>query len=286
MSHFIQTNGIQLHYLQHGRQHNETTPTLLLMPGLTANAQSFDGLIAAGLAEHLNVLAIDLRGRGRSDKPASGYDLAAHAADIIGLLDKLGLAKVIMGGHSFGGLLSLYLAAHHPQRVEKLVVIDAAAAMHPNTRQMIQPSIDRLGKTLPSWSAYLAAVKQLPFFRDWWDPTIESYYQADIEALADGQVIPRSRPEAIIEAVDHVLSEDWQALLPCIHQPLLLLNAVEGFGPPGAPPLLPAEQAMETVNSVADGHYVAVSGNHITMLYGAGASTMSQAITRFIANQA
>jgi pimeloyl-ACP methyl ester carboxylesterase len=52
------------------------------------------------------------------------------------LLDGLGLQQVVLGGHSFGGALALYVAAHHPGRVSKLVLIDAAAWVPPNQREM------------------------------------------------------------------------------------------------------------------------------------------------------
>jgi pimeloyl-ACP methyl ester carboxylesterase len=205
MAQFVRVNYIQLHYLDHPGGN----PSLVLMPGLTANVHSFDGLIKAGLSPSLRVLALDLRGRGLSDKPDSGYSMADHAADVLGLLDVLELQQVVLGGHSFGGLLTLYMAAHYPERVSKVVVIDAAGEMHPQVRELIKPSVDRLGKVLPSWDAYIEAMKQMPFFQDWWDPTIESYYRADVEIRDDGTVKPRSRPEAIIEAVEKALAEDW-----------------------------------------------------------------------------
>lgn len=282
MDKFIQTNGIRLHYLDHAAD----GPTLLLMPGLTANAHSFDGLVAAGLVPTLRLLALDLRGRGLSDKPESGYSLADHAADVIGLLDELGLASVVLGGHSFGGLLGLYLAAHFPDRVQKLVVIDAAAEMHPDTRSLIQPAIDRLGKPLPSWESYLAAVKVMPFFYHWWDPAVESYFRADVETLPDGQVISRSSPAAITEAVEHVLAENWREKLPQISQPTLLLNATGSYGLPGAPPLLPREQAEATVAALPGGSYCPVPGNHMTMLYGTGAARIVEALIPFVSGQA
>jgi pimeloyl-ACP methyl ester carboxylesterase len=277
MGQFAQVNGIRLHYLDH----RGDGPNLVLMPGLTANANSFDGLIANGLDQTHRVLALDLRGRGKSDKPASGYSLSEHAKDVIGLLDSLGIDQVIMGGHSFGGLMSFFMASVYPDRVSRLVVMDAAGAMHPDTRAMIQPSIDRLGKVIPSWEDYLAFVKMMPFFRDWWDPAIESYFRADIKTLDGGMVIPQSRPEAIIEAVDNVLAEPWFEHLSKISQPTLLLNALGSFGLPGAPPLLPREQAMETVNALANCRYAEVPGNHITMLYGAGAGKIVEEIVRF-----
>ena len=143
-SHFVTTNGINLHYLDfHGKG-----PTILLMHGLTANAHAFDGLMAAGLNRKFRVISVDLRGRGLSDKPSRGYTIANHAKDIIGLLDQLKLPEVVMGGHSFGGLLTVYIAKKFPQRVDKMLLLDAAAQMHPNTREMLGPAMSRRGKTI------------------------------------------------------------------------------------------------------------------------------------------
>ncbi len=65
----IPTPGISLHFLDH--QGHE--PTIVLLPGLTANAHIFDGLIQAGLSPHFHVLALDLRGAARATRhpPAS-----------------------------------------------------------------------------------------------------------------------------------------------------------------------------------------------------------------------
>ena len=86
----------------------------------------------------------------------------------------------------------------------------------------------------------------------------------------------------ILEASAGVMAEDWQRLLPVVKQPLLLLNAPGSFGPPGIPPVLPRGLAMETVNAVAEGSYVEVPGNHMTMLFGAGAVRMVAAIKKFV----
>lgn len=280
MDRFAQVNGIRLHYLDHG---GEGSP-LLLMPGLTANAHAFDGLVAAGLSSAVRLLALDLRGRGLSDKPDSGYTLAAHAADVVGLLDHLGLESVALGGHSFGGLLGLYMAARYPERVSRLLVVDAAARMHPDTRRLIQPAIDRLGKPVASWETYLATVKLMPCFHRWWDPQIESYFRADVQNLPDGRVISRSRPEAMEEAVKQVLAEPWEEKLPQIQQPTLLLNATGPYGLPGAPPLLPRAEAEATVAALPCGRYLEVPGNHITLLYGEGARIISKEVVKFMAN--
>src|SRR5829696_5140248 len=111
---YVTTNGIKLHYLDF----ESDGPALILMHGLTANAHAFDGLIAEGLRASFHVLSIDLRGRGESDQPSTGYTMEHHAKDIIGLLDALQIDSAIIGGHSFGALLTLYLAANYSDRVK------------------------------------------------------------------------------------------------------------------------------------------------------------------------
>jgi pimeloyl-ACP methyl ester carboxylesterase len=66
------------------------------------------------LNRHLWVIVVDLRGKGLSDKPETGYSMEA-----------LSLPQTIIGGHSFGGLVSLYLEAIYPEKAEKLVLLDA-----------------------------------------------------------------------------------------------------------------------------------------------------------------
>jgi len=278
MDRYVQTNGIQLHYLEHPG----AEPTLVLMPGLTANAHAFDGLIEAGLSPQFRVLALDLRGRGLSDAPPTGYTMADHAADVLGLLDARGLERVVLGGHSFGGLLTLYLAAYYPERVAKLLILDAGAELHPNTREMLQPALARLGRTLPSWDAYLDAMRQAPYLHGWWHPTIERYYQADIQIAADGSVRARSRPDAIAAAMDGALNEPWWQHVQRIQQPTLLLNALGPYGLAGAPPLLPAEQAQATAAALQNAQYGVVPGNHMTMLFGDGAVHIVDKITAFL----
>ncbi|MBI3654009.1 MAG: alpha/beta fold hydrolase [Acidobacteria bacterium] len=278
---FARVNGIELHYVEY----EKNGPTLLLFPGLTANAHCFDGLLQAGLDKHFHILALDLRGRGLSDKPASGYGLAAHATDVIGLLDALPLERALLGGHSFGGLLTLYVAAHYPDRVEKIVIMDAAARLvTPTVIELIKPSLERLGKRVKSWEVYLDTIKRAPFYEGWWDPTIESYFRADVQTHADGSVQARSRPENIMEVLEQASAEDWLSHLAKIPHPAILLRGTDGFGLTGAPPVVPVENAQQTVARLADCRYAEIPGNHMTMLYGEGARCMVTAIEDFLLN--
>ena len=285
---FFISGGIHIHYLDYPGGE----PTVVLLPGLTANAHIFDGLIEAGLSPPFHVLALDLRGRGKSDAPPAGFDPAApaanysmadHAADVIGFLDGLDIHHPVLVGHSFGGMLALYLAAHFPERFPRIVVLDWAMALAtPATRELLKPTLARLGQVAPSWEAYLAAMKQMPFYHGWWDPTIERFYRADILENSDGSVQPRPRPDAIQAALEGTLIEDWPALLAKVRQPVLLLNAQDPYGPPAQHRSCRCDRAMATVEALANVRYVAVPGNHITMLFGHNVHRVVEAMTTFL----
>jgi pimeloyl-ACP methyl ester carboxylesterase len=273
--HFIKVNNIVLHYVEY----EGDGPVLLLMHGLTANARAFDGIIAAGLSKSFRIISPDLRGRGKTDHPAFHYTFEDHAKDIIGLMDHLGLQKVLLGGHSYGGLLSFYMGATYAQRVEKLVILDAAARMNSNAAQMLSFAISRFNVVYPSFEDYVAQVKLAPYI-DFWDDEMLSYYRADVKDNADGTVQPRSNLTDILEISSCVANISWPHYVQRATQPALLLNALDNYTL--GEPLLPDNYAKETVAMMKDARYVPVDGNHQTMLYGDGAKQIQKAIVRFI----
>jgi len=274
----VKTNGINLHVIDHGGD----GPVLILTPGLTANARFFDAIVEDGLGDGVRVLAVDLRGRGLSDKPSTGYTMEDHGRDILGLLDWFGIKKVALGGHSYGGLLTYFLAAHHPERVDRCVVLDAPGEVDPGIVEQIKPSLARLESSAPSFAAYLENVRSQPYFGDWWDPRIENYYRADVEELPDGSAKPRSSPDHITQAIDGTLTIDWHELLHRVHAPTLLVRATGGFGLPGSPPILPAGVGARTLEALSDAKMVDVAGNHITAFFGTSSARVAEAIKSFI----
>ncbi|HEX2722896.1 MAG TPA: alpha/beta hydrolase, partial [Gemmatimonadaceae bacterium] len=268
-----------VHYLDHPGP----DPVILLLHGLSANANEFGGQINEGLSEHHRVIAPDLRGRGQTDKPESGYSMAEHAADVIALMDHLELDRVVMGGHSFGALLSIYLAANYPDRVTKVIVIDAAIVFHPDTEKLLKPSLARLGRILPSADAYIAEMKGAAHVDGVWDDAIEGYYRAELRRNDDGTAQSLTSASAVEQALQGVGQEDWAELVARVRHPVLLLNASGAYGPPGSPPLVPPEHARTTAHSFASCRYVAVPGNHLTMVFGENARVVRREMEAFLA---
>ena len=275
-SKIIQTNGINLHYLD-----SETAgQTVILMHGLTANAHAFDGLLKEGLGKKYRIISVDLRGRGQSDKPKEGYTMKDHAQDILGLMDVLGLEKYIIGGHSFGALLTFYMAFHHAERIEKMLLLDAAARLHPQTKEMLIPALSRIGQTYPSFETYLEKVKSGAYMT-YWEDTMLSYYQADVQTNEDGTITQRSTLENMTEAIlKGSFGEPWLDYIKAVDQPAILLNGTMNYALNA--PLLPKEFALETVELMKNCQYHEVWGNHQTMLYGQGAKDIVKRIEDFL----
>ncbi|HTJ24108.1 MAG TPA: alpha/beta hydrolase [Gemmatimonadaceae bacterium] len=257
-------------------------PAIVALHGLSANAYCFGGLIAAGLSPEFRVIAPDLRGRGKSDKPTTGYTMPDHARDVIELMDYLELDRIVLAGHSFGGYLAIYLAAKYPERVEKLIVMDAAITLNPRVGELIKPSLDRLSRVSASVDAYLEEARTAPHLVGYWDDAIEEFYRAEIQENADGTAQAATSASAIAQAMAGLTTEPWLELVAAVKQPTLLLNAQGAYGPPGTPALVEPEYAKRTADVFPNVRYALVPGNHMTMVFGEAAAAVNREIHTFV----
>lgn len=99
-------------------------PALLLIHGVGDNSKSWE-TVHAQLAQRFTVIAPDLLGHGESDKPHADYSLPAFANGMRDLLAVLGIERVTVVGHSFGGGVAMQLAYQYPQLVERIVLVSA-----------------------------------------------------------------------------------------------------------------------------------------------------------------
>ncbi len=130
-------DGLKLHYRDYAGPHER--PPILCIPGLTRNARDFEP-VADRYAGQWRVIAVDLRGRGLSDPdpdPAN-YAPAVYVADVMKLLDQLGIADAVFVGTSLGGLCTMLLAATDSERIAGALLNDIGA-------EIDQAGIDRIG---------------------------------------------------------------------------------------------------------------------------------------------
>jgi pimeloyl-ACP methyl ester carboxylesterase len=98
-------------------------PPALLLHGIGNYGRVWD-FVAQEMAGRLRLVAPDARGHGASVKPEAGYAPEDFVADVIAVLDELGLARPVVVGHSMGGAHAMVLAARHPNRVQALALVD------------------------------------------------------------------------------------------------------------------------------------------------------------------
>lgn len=105
-------------------------PPVFCLHGVTGHGERFKRLAEEHWAKRFRVIAPDLRGHGRSDwEPPWNYP--THVADLVETADALGIGEADWVGHSFGGRLILELAAAHPERVRRAVLLDPAIQVLP-----------------------------------------------------------------------------------------------------------------------------------------------------------
>jgi pimeloyl-ACP methyl ester carboxylesterase len=255
---------VALHYVTWGQR---TTPerAVILVHGLTASHKEFATLGPALAEQGWYVVALDLRGRGLSSKPAHGYGIMYHAADTLALCDALNLDTMNVVGHSLGAVIGMYLAAIAPQRVRTLTMIDAGGKIPDDTAQAISASVSRLGTVYPSLDAYLGLMRQLPMLQ--WNDLWEEYFRYDADVRPDGTVASRV-PKAAIEEESLALALTRSEALPdLVKCPTLVVRATVGLLGPDAGFILPRDEAGRLCSVISDCRLIEVPNtNHYTVV--------------------
>lgn len=264
---------------------------VVALHGLTASWVSFMG-VAERLGGRRPLFALDLRGRGDSDKPGGPYGMAQHASDVAAAMHALGLGASVIVGHSMGAFVATALAAQYPERVAGLVLVDggyAPAMSAPNSQQGMDAAlalrIGQLRQTYPSRAAYRAFWRAQPHFpQAEWNPWIEAFLDYEV-----GGEPPELRPKAaeaavVADLMEGLQSEQIAARLRSLRVPVLMLRAPAGFMP-GQPPLFPDAMIEPMRALVADmEEHLIPDTTHYTLLMGnRGASAIADRLDDFAA---
>jgi pimeloyl-ACP methyl ester carboxylesterase len=132
---FVDVSGLRMHVAEAG-----AGQPVVLLHTVFQHGDAWREVIPR-LAGRFRVICPDLRGCGWTDAPRRGYDKEALAADVLGLLDALGIDRAAVVGHSLGGFLGFLLALRHPDRVKRLVALGVGHPW-PRPRDTL-PSIHR-----------------------------------------------------------------------------------------------------------------------------------------------
>ena len=183
---FVIANGIRLHYLDWCG----AGPMLILIHGFRANPHFFDDL-APAFTDRFRVVAYARRGHGQSDARGP-YDAATLTEDLRGLMDALGITKAHLAGHSMGGNEITAMAGTHPERVDRIVYLDAAYDWADPSFVTAFNNVPPVYSTPPA-SAWASLDAAREFLQTVWWPgmdgsRLEAYLRGGLVVQPDGTV--------------------------------------------------------------------------------------------------
>jgi 3-oxoadipate enol-lactonase len=211
-------NACDVHHLVEGPA---AAAAVVLSNSLGATLRMWDPQ-AAALAVDSRVLRYDMRGHGRSPVPEPPYTLADLGADLIALIDRHGIERASLCGVSLGGMVSMWVAAHAPERVERLVLCSTSALMGPPEAWAERAALVRRSG-MEAVADTVVARWFTPAFAAT-DPDVVAAVRADLAATP---------PEGYAACCEVVGAMDLRADLGSIRAPTLVIGAEHD---PSTPP--------------------------------------------------
>jgi pimeloyl-ACP methyl ester carboxylesterase len=249
------------------------------VPGLSANARSFD-LVAETLARRgRQVVTLDLRGRGFSPATAPGtYGWLNHAEDVLEVASKLGLGTFDLVGHSMGALVSMQVASLSAERIRRLVLIDTVGPADVLALPTITAGVLRVGLAYPSADAYCALISA-PGIVEPWEELWKEHCLYDLETVS-GWVRPRTSSMAVAEDLMYGATHNASTLWPSLRMPTLLVRAARRLGPT-AGFAVGARLRDAFLSKVSSAEVVEVDANHYEVVaHGWALGAMAAFLTR------
>lgn len=244
-SQFIEVMGMAVHLRDEGPR--DDAEPIVLLHGTSASLHTWDGW-ADALKSQRRVIRMDLPGFGLTGPTPSGDYSVPHYIDfLVALLDRLGVQRAVVGGNSFGGYLAWKLAADHPQRVSRLVLVDAAGyAFEPESIPLafkmaqIKPLKPLLDHTLPRGMVE-SSIRNV-----YGDPSkvtpelVDRYFELTLRA---------GNRAALGERFRQSQGGEYEQQVPVLRQPTLIL-----WG--GRDRLIPPEQGQRFAREIAGSRLV------------------------------
>jgi pimeloyl-ACP methyl ester carboxylesterase len=259
-SRYVDTGEVRLHAVVGGEG-----PPLLLVHGWPETWYAWRLLMPA-LARDFEVIAVDQRGRGLSDKPAGGYDTGTLAGDLVALMDALGHQRFAVVGHDTGFAISYALAADHPDRVERVALaeIPGSPGAAPSPPVLVPgPINDRLWhlpfNRLERINEQLVEGREDIFFGWEFDAAAKKLPDDVVAYYVDGLSNPDSLRGSFgfYRALDATIAQDGERKTRRLTMPVLAIGGAESFGEHVADALRLVADDVQSVVIPEAGHFVA-----------------------------
>lgn len=261
---FLTVGDVNLHYLDGGRPDG---PPLLMVHGLTREAHAFDPVFPL-LGERYRMLAVDVRGRGQSDRGApETYTIPQYATDVLGFLDALGLGAVDYLGTSMGGLISMAIAAREPARFRRLALNDIGPDVARGGSTRISGHLEHMPERFASYDDAIAyETNRYPWLAQRTREQVDAQYRHMLVREEDGSCrfhydpLIRLGRASTPEGMQAQSERNWTGFraLAC---PLLLIRGAETdlLAPETVTAMQDAQPELIVVNVPGVGHAPALS---------------------------
>jgi pimeloyl-ACP methyl ester carboxylesterase len=199
-------------------------PPLLLIHGLSGSSRWWSKNVG-DLAKRFRVYTVDLQGFGRS-RARGRFNLHLAAKHLVALLDRLGIERASVVGHSMGGLIAVDLAATFPERVDRLILVDAAVFPTRRDRSL----------TRRTWG-FVRSLRLLP---------------ADLAPVLAGDAL-RAGPGSLGLATYQLLRTDWTSKLSQVQAPTLVICGESDT-------IVPVDSGRDLAGKIASARLVILPG--------------------------
>jgi 3-oxoadipate enol-lactonase len=217
---FAEISGGSIHYRIDG---DADAPVLVLSNSLGTDLSMWDQQVPA-LSCSFRVLRYDSRGHGRSLVTPGPYSIELLARDVVGLLDRLQIARAHLCGLSLGGMVGMWLAANMPGRVGKLVLANTSARLGPpeawdaRVKTVLQGGMNSIVGTV---------------IERWFTPTFLARHTDDVTAVR--QALLATAPNGYMACCTAIRDMDQRGQLASIRSPTLV---IAGQHDPATPPAM------------------------------------------------
>ncbi len=235
-------DGITLHYDRRG-----AGPPVVLIPGLGGDGRFWNG-VADQLEQRFDLIIVDHRGAGRSDRPAGHYSIQGIAEDVLAIMDHAGVAAAHLVGHSTGGTIVQTLALDAPERARTLVISASWERPDARFRALFQARLALIEAGLAGPYQMLSHV--LGYDARWCDA-----YERELAAAIASAPQTLAPLDVTAARIRMLFAFDRSAELGAISHPTLVIGATDDA-------MIPFHHAERLARLIPGARLLAVAGGH------------------------